>query len=451
MKKISSILLLILISAAVFAAKPKYVFYMIGDGMGLNHVQATVVYNQATGGPEVNFNNFPIRTYVTTRSANSGVTDSAAAGTALATGTKTNNGNLGTDPDAKPLVSLAEMAKAKGYAAGVATSVGVNHATPGAFYGKVKNRGEYNTIAEQLIAHNLDFAAGECFLVENGKGMTSADFARKARENGINVFVGKDEVKDVKGRVIMLANGDFCPPSIDRKEGDTRLEDFTAAAINHLYKTSPKGFFLMVEGGKIDYAAHGQDAGWVVNEVNDFCRSIDLALAFMKKHPSETLIIVTSDHETSALSLGAGKYALLPELLAYQKCSINTLSEGITKLSKKGEEVSWAEFRDFLKDNTGLFGPVEVSDKEKAVLAEMYKETFICNTDKEEKNLYATNKAVALEALRYLYKKAGLTLPIRSHSGANVGLFVKGAGAEKFLECRDNTDIPKTIAKLAGY
>ena len=126
------------------APTPKYVFFMIGDGMGINEVYGAQNYNQITGdGPSViNFTQFPVRTFVTTFSASSLVTDSAASGTALSTGVKTYNNGLGVDPDHNPVNSICVWAHEKGFGTGVATTVGVNHATPAAFYGHVDNRNE---------------------------------------------------------------------------------------------------------------------------------------------------------------------------------------------------------------------------------------------------------------------------------------------------------------------
>lgn len=451
MKKIFIAILALAVSLSAFAQTPKYVFYFIGDGMGINHVQATNFYNRAMGQPEVNFWNFPVRSFITTYSINSLVTDSAAAGTALATGNKVKNGAISYDAEGNDLVSLAEMAKRSGFAAGVATSVGVNHATPAPYYGSAKSRNNYNELAEQLIASNIDFAAGSTIMTTKKSSMKSADFEKKAREAGINVFIGKEEVKKVKGRVIMLAPGGHFPYAIDRKDGDVRLADFTDAAINHLYSVSPKGFFLMVEGGKIDGAAHSTDAANVVTEINDFCESIDLALAFYAKHPNETLIVVTSDHETGGFVNGAGAYKQSVELLANQKLSKNSLTSKIVKLQKNGADVSWNEVKNLLKTELGLWDKVEVSKEEEKVLTGLYKDAFLDGNSKMEKDLYSSNQLIAAEAVRYLQEKSGVSFSFRSHSGGVVGLYAKGAKASELMNCKDNTDLPKVIAKLARY
>ena len=132
---------LCLFSAGISSAQtPRYVFYFLGDGMGLNQVHLTQGYNSALGLPSVPYLDFPVFTMITTHSASSLVTDSAAAGTALSTGGKTRNGSLGVDADGNRLVNIMELAHAKGYGTGVVTSVGVNHASPAAFYAHVGRR-----------------------------------------------------------------------------------------------------------------------------------------------------------------------------------------------------------------------------------------------------------------------------------------------------------------------
>lgn len=451
MKKVVLFIVAVAISFSALAQTPKYVFYFIGDGMGINHVQATNFYNRAMGNPEVNFWNFPVRTFITTYSVNSLVTDSAAAGTALATGVKVNNSTVSYDKDGNAIVSLAQMAKKSGYATGVVTNDAVNGATPSPYYGSAKSRHMLNELAEQLIAADIDFVAGSRFATTKKSDKKPSYFEQKAREAGINVFIGREEVKKVKGRVIMLAPNGKMPYTIDRKEGEPELLDFTQAAINHLYGVSPKGFFLMVEQAKTDAGNHSTDAAVEISEVNDFCKSIELALSFYEKHPNETLIVITADHETGGFANGSGVYSQKLELLANQKISKNALTSKIVKLQKKGAEVSWAQVKNLLKESLGLWDKVEVSKEEEKILTGLYKDSFLDGDSKMEKDLYSSNQLIVAEAVRYLQEKAGVKYAIRSHSGGVVGLYAKGVKASEFMNCKDNTDVPKTIKKVARY
>ena len=193
MKRILSALLATFFALSLWAsegAAPKYVFYFIGDGMGVNQVFGAAEYNEATGyGPAViNFSQFPVRGFVTTVSASSLVTDSAAAGTALATGVKTYNSAIGLNRDEQPVSNLSEWAKAAGFGTGVATTVGINHATPASFIAHTRVRGNYEDIAVQYMTAPVDFAAGGGFITEKNSGHDAAYFEDMARKAGIAVL-----------------------------------------------------------------------------------------------------------------------------------------------------------------------------------------------------------------------------------------------------------------------
>jgi alkaline phosphatase len=439
-------------------ARVKYVFFMISDGMGINQAYGANLFNSANGISDapLNFTTFQTKGIITTHCANSLVTDSAAAGTALATGAKTNSGSLGVDTEGQPLTDLTELAKAAGYGTGVITSVGVNHATPGAFYAHARNRNEYDRIARQLIASDVDFAAGGGFNYERKKPFRPADYAQAAREAGIGVYVGKDEISNIdKSRRALLLGSletNELALAIDRRSGDeTALADFTSAAIDYLYSNYPQGFFLMVEGGLVDHAAHNNDAASDFYEINDFAASVDLVLDFCREHPDEAVVVVTADHDTGGLALGAGKYEVHPERLAGQKESKNALTAKFDALKSSGREVSWEEVRDLLSESLGLWSEVEVSEEQEARFKQLYEDIFINKEDSLEKNWYATNSRLVSEAVDYLDRKADLKYGFSSHSGAPVGLFVSGARADEFRVCSDNTDIPEVVRKIAKY
>ncbi|MDO5442523.1 MAG: alkaline phosphatase [Bacteroidia bacterium] len=467
MRFIGRILAAVVLSMAVampVSAKkekaPKYVFYMIGDGMGINEVFGTELYNQATGfGPaQINFAHFPNRTFVTTFSASSLVTDSSAAGTALATGVKTTNNYLGVDSNYNPVSSVAEWAHKAGFGTGVASSVGMNHATPAAFYGHVKDRDFYEEILQQYIDTDaIDFAAGSTILTEKKKtGHTALDMIKKVREAGITVLVGHDEFKNLaksKGRVLCISTneGDLTP-AINRRGGETKLSHFVTAGIDYLYgHFAKKGFFFMVEGGAIDHAGHNADAAADFQEVTDFAEAMDIVLDFYNQHPNETLIVVTADHETGALMLGAGQYSMNPGLIAAQKYDEGKLTSMYNEL-KKDRTPSWDEVKNFLKANLGLWDTIRVSERQEATFKSAYDREFGLNPgDTSVQSLYSTTSRMVSDAIDYANKQAGFLMPHGVHTGSPVGLFTKGACASRFMECTDNTDIPKMIKAVAGY
>ena len=449
---------------------PKYIFYMIGDGMGFNQVYGAQNYNQVTGdGPEyINFTQFPVRTVITTFSASSLVTDSAAAGTALACGVKTYNGALGVDNDHNPVNSVCYWAHQKGFGAGVATTVGVNHATPAAFYGHADNRNEYDKLATQLIeADFIDFAAGGGFLNEVRKtGRDSKYFEDKAKEAGIAVLHGKEQFRNLanhQGRVFCFSVNPAQTElkyAIDQRGNDTNLSDFVRAGIDYLYgHFADKGFIFMVEGGKIDGAGHGDDAACNIKETNDFAASIDVVLAFYEQHPDETLILVTADHETGGLMLG-NNYEMHPELLKVRKISEDEINRQFRVLAGVGPDrkplpgrtaPTYEQVKEFLGEHLGLWKTIEVDEAQEAAFREMYHNAFELNEEEIVESLYSTSNRIVSDAIMYADKKAGYIWAHGSHTGSPLGLYVKGAVATEFNTCTDNTLIPAFIKRLANY
>ena len=460
MKRICSLILLSLLVAGC-SSKPqvKYVFYFIGDGMGVNEVVGTNLYNEEA----VNFTRFPVVNFITTVSANSLVTDSSAAGTALATGVKTNNSALGVDPEGNPVGNLTGWAHAFGYGTGVATSVGVNHATPASFVAHSDKRGNYDEIALQMIESPVDFMAGAAFLTQRNSGLDVAYYEHKADSAGIAVYKGPEAMRGIdltRPRIVCLSakEEDSLPYAIDRKEDDTRLADFTDAGIRYLEaRYGKKGFFFMIEGGKIDYAGHANDAATCLQEVNDMAESVGLALAFLERHPKETLIIVTADHETGGLMMGSGRYEMHPERLSGQHASVdevtNLFREAFFPEDKPFKTPSWDAVKAFFTEHLGLWGDVEVSERTEGELKAIYDRTFGKGGDRDlnEENLYSVNYRLVADVVRSLDRAAGYQWSFGSHSGSPVGLYVTGACAEEFNTVRDNAEIAPLIAKLAGY
>ena len=443
----------------------KYVFYMIGDGMGINQVMATEQYNKATGnGPEtINFAHFPMRGFVTTVSSSSLVTDSAAGGTALSSGVKTYNSAIGVDADGNPVTSLADWAKAAGYGTGVITSVGINHATPACFMAHTATRRNYEDIITQYFDGQVDFAAGGGIITERKTGHTPAYFEQKADSAGITVLRGIEafaQVESIDGRVLCLGNRpeSDLPYAIDRQEGDVALSHFVEAGIRYLESHfGDKGFFCMVEGGKIDYGGHGNDAAACFRELTDFAEAMDVVLAFKERHPDETLIVVTADHETGGLMLGAGKYEIHPELLAAQKRSAPELTtlfkDAFFPEGQPYKAPSWEAVKAFFTAELGLWDSVDVSESAEAELKDTYDKTFGKGGDRNlgERNLYAVNSKMVSDAVRCLDAAAGYQWSYGSHSGSPVGLYADGRCASAFNTVRDNTVIAPLIAQLAGY
>ena len=460
-----AVLLVIFLVSTVWAQQAKYVFYFIGDGMGVNQVNGTEMYlaeqEGRIGVKPLLFTTFPAGTMATTFSATNSVTDSSAAGTALATGEKTYNGAVSMDDDKNVLSTVAERAKKAGRKVGIATSVSVDHATPAAFYAHQPNRSRYYEIALDLPKAGFDFYAGSGFL----KPTTTADKKEAPHvfpiieEAGYTIARGLDEYKekaaDAKKMILIQKEGaepSCLPYAIDHEEGDLTLPEITESAVSFLSKGNKKGFFLMVEGGKIDWACHSNDPVTVFEEVIDLDNAVRVAYEFYKKHPKETLIVVTADHETGGMGLGIGKYELHLKSLLNQKQSQDLLSKAITDLRKdKAGKASWNEIKDLLTEKMGFWKELPLTWEQEKMLRDEYEQSFVKNKVVFEESLYARTEPLAAAARKVMSQIAMVGWTSSSHTAGYVPVFAIGAGADLFTGKMDNTEIPKRIAKAAGY
>jgi alkaline phosphatase len=425
MKKLSLLLSFLLLVLSGYAQQAKYVFYFIGDGMGVNQVQGTELYRGELEGKigitPIWFTQFPYATTATTFSATNGVTDSAAAGTALATGNKTQNGTIGMKQDLQTEVSsVAVWAKNKGCRVGVTTSVSVDHATPAAFYAHDPSRGSYYKIGTDLYKAGFDFYAGSDFIDPNNKDNkdgNSENLYTMAEKNGYTIARGyKDYLKKCKKADKMILfqsekasekDRTAIPYAIDRTKDDLTLADITRSAINFLSKDLSKGFFLMVEGGKIDWACHSNDAATAFHEVADMDEAVKVAYEFYSQHPDETLIVVTADHETGGFVLGTGAYKLNLQVLKNQKVSESGFTRILNELRKKyNNNVSWEKVQQALKENFGFWDKVKLNEKQEERLLAKYNNTFKGKEAKLEKSEYAQDEPLAAEAKRILSMKS---------------------------------------------
>ena len=452
------------------AQQPKYVFYFIGDGMGVNQVLGTEMYQSELKGEigvtPLLFTQFPYATVAHTFSASNGVTDSAAAGTALATGNKTKNGAIGVNKDMAEVSSVAVWAKNNGYKVGISTSVSIDHATPASFYAHENSRNNSYQIGLDLIESNFDFYAGSDFVNPNNKnakdGKTYENLYDLTAKAGYTLARGyKDYQKKAKKAQKMILfqseaasakdNGSI-PYAIDRQKGDMTLSEITRAGINFLSKNNEKGFFLMVEGGKIDWACHSNDGATAFTEVQDFDNAIKVAYEFYEQHPEETLIVITADHETGGLSLGTGSYDLNLQALKAQKVSENGFTSILNGLRKKYKnQVSWEVVQQALKDNFGFWGSVKLSEKQEARLKAIYDKSFGNQPVNLEKSEYLQNEPLAGEAKRILNSIARIGWNSGGHSAGFVPVFAIGANAHLFQGRFNNIEIPVKIAEAAGY
>jgi len=344
----------------------------------------------------------------------------------LATGEKTTNYVIGMDAKKQyGLKSLARQLKGKGYKIGIITSASIDHATPGGFYASQPDRSMYYEIGVDAANSGFDFFGGAGLLQPRSKRNASAPCLYDLfHQKGYTMYRGMDAYNrsHVKDKVLLFPTDTVSGSlkyALDRSEKDLGLPDLTKACLDNFAETAKKGFFMMVEGGKIDWAAHAHDAATVVTETIDFDQCIRLAHEFYKKHPDETLILVTADHETGGLGLGNSGTNLNIELQKYQQCSQEALTNAMRKMKSAVAIPSWEEMKFFLKKKS-----------------------------KDIVSLYAKDEPLAVAAVALLDKKDSIGWTTKSHTGAPVPLYVVGKQAHLYSGRRDNTDMANILRRL---
>lgn len=275
-------------------AEVKNLIYLIGDGMGLAQMAMLEIENDYV---PTAFSEADHVSLIATRSANNRVTDSAAAGTALASGTKTNNSMLGISPDSVYLYSMMEDARDKGLATGLVVSCYLQHATPGAFYAHVERRHMIEQITGDLVASNFDLMIG------GGSRWLTEEHRTILTDRGYTLAFTQEEALAAETTPLLaMVAEEYLPQAPERGEF---IPQATAKALELLSKNE-EGFMLMVEGSQIDGAGHGNNAAHLLAEMQDFEKVIRLAVDFADTHPG-TLVVVVADHETGGLSMPSGK------------------------------------------------------------------------------------------------------------------------------------------------
>ena len=326
--------------------KVKNIIFMIGDGMGLEQISAAWVCN----GGALNLDNFTKVGIQRTYSANKLVTDSAAAGSALATGQKTNNGMIAMNPDTVAVKSLAEEAMEKGKRAGAAVTCRVTDATPAVFFSHAPSRKLMDDIAVQMTNSGLYFLSGGGTKYWSGRE-DGLDLVGQAEAMGYTYVETKEEMMAVEeGPIIALMDEYELQPALDR--GDI-LPSAVQKALQVL--DNKKGFFLMIEGSMIDDGGHDNKAGKTMEEIFDFDRTLGLVLEWAEKD-GETLVIVTADHATGGMTLLGGS-------IDEKKIRVNYSTTG-----HNGVALPVFAWGPHAEDFVGIYENAELSDKIRALI-----------------------------------------------------------------------------------
>ena len=289
--------------------KVNNIIFMIGDGMGLGHVSMLQLEGKYQPTAFDRAQNIAL---IKTYSVNNRVTDSAAAGTALATGHKTNNSTLGQLPDGTPLESITTKAKNKNYGTGLVVTCHIQHATPAAFYANVESRSDNDGICDDFTKRDYDvmFGGGLRYFKQYYE-KRNKDYNKELAALGYSLHTDLSKLGSIpsEGKVLgLFADGDL--PAATSGKRDGYLANATQKALdiltNNAKKNKNKGFVLMVEGSKIDGESHSRNPQGILAETRDFAAAVDVAMNYADTHPG-TLVVVTADHETGGMSIPSNK------------------------------------------------------------------------------------------------------------------------------------------------
>jgi alkaline phosphatase len=305
---------------AGLAGDARNVILLIGDGMGPSTIGLAKDYARIVEGRElwiekaISGGNMAL---VQAPALGTLVTDSAAAATAIATGARVSNGVVSLGPDGERLTTILELAEKKSRATGLVTTTSLTHATPAAFAAHVSKRSAENEIAVQMLASGVEVLLGGGLRHWMPKGKTASDIAgfsskskRKdnidlvgnAREKGYHVVTSGLELEAVQEteKLFGIFSNSHMPYALDRRPDDAAtapsLVEMTTAALGVLAKNE-NGFFLMVEGGRIDHASHANDVAAMLAEMMEFDEAVGVAMTFADEHPGTT-VFITADHVT---------------------------------------------------------------------------------------------------------------------------------------------------------
>lgn len=432
--------------------RAKGVILLIGDGMGINQVKSAGIYAQRILGKDLAINTIQTSGLTTTHAANSKVTDSAAAATALYSGHKTNTGQLSILPDGRKVFNVAFAAKKAGLSVGVVSTTRLTDATPAAIYSSSARRDCEAYIAGQLPEFSPDVilgGGGAYFVPSSQKGSKRTDqkdIIELMKGRGYGFVENNSDLKAVNPETVDKLFGLFSLSNmayvIDREghkvlSNQPNLAEMTKIVLS-IVGRNPKGFFVMIEGGRIDHACHNQDIKTMITETLDFDAAVGLALSYQKTHP-DVLVIVTADHETGGLiHLPDGDdFTIDPLPLEPIKRSLTYLEDKIKTAPDQQEAI--------LK-SAGLNLTEEEAELLKNNQTKVVEEKPSGNGDRAKRKFA---KSATLEALSMITsQRAKVDWTSFGHTEQPVMTKAVGPGEKLFSGSYDNTDIAKKIAEI---
>jgi alkaline phosphatase len=436
---------------------PKYIFFFLADGTGTTHLEVTRQYNREILGEELIIADKIIKDGVlglmTTHAADSLSTDSAAAATALASGCKANIGALGVCADGTVPATAMEIAKQRGFKIGLVTNAEVYDASPAAFACHVPSRRDYAAIINRYLDLEPDVLMGggrSHFLPRSSPGSRRKDavdviaaFTRK----GYQQLSEKRDLANLRpGRVLGLFSLDEMSFELDRdKNIEPSIYDMTAAAIRQLHDDNANGFFVFIENENTDSASHLSDIASVIHDYREFDRAVGLAYEFYRKYPRETLIIVTSDHETGGLGMTMG----LKDMSNAR--GTNQVAGGIQDLRKiQSIKIS-------LNKASRILGPHPSGESIDRLVREQFSDFTLAPEYREailhrrpvSRTLYLDPTANALGMM--IANHTQIYWMTTSHTNQPVMVAAIGAGAARFSGYYDNAEFGKRLKHLLDH
>lgn len=437
---------ILLLPVSSLAAQAKNIILLIGDGMGPSHIGAAWYYSNRVLGKElrmVELMKVGRTAYLMNDTADAIVTESAAAATQIACGVKVPARAVGMGPDGKtPCKTALELAKEKGMATGLVTTSGITDATPASFASHVEHRSDEASVAVQELQHGVDVLMGgrmQFFLpdISAGQRKDGRNLMDEALAAGYTVVGDKDELQQVNGgKLLGLFNMGNMAFEIDRgKTAEPSLAEMTAKTLE-LLSTNPKGFFAMIEGGRIDHAAHRNDAAATILDTLAFDEAVGVVLEFQRKNP-DTLVIVTTDHETGGMALighskDSKEYVGI-DLSAIQKVPISFE----LLVAELGKNPTPEKVREVVKRNL----MIDLTEDE----AKMVANDTIRKLDPQNYN-YATLHSLGFVLRPYLRVGWGS----QTHTASPLFAFGSGPGSEELVGFRHNTELFRIMKTAMG-
>jgi alkaline phosphatase len=424
MKQVVTLLMAGLCSTALAAPVPKNVIMIVGDGMGPAYTTAYRMFADDPSTPHVEstvFDRLLVGMASTHPDLNTGyVTDSAAGATALSTGVKTYNKAIGVDVNKQSVQTVLELAKQQGRKTGVAVTSQINHATPASFSAHNESRHNYDEIANSYFDDKVDGKFVLDVMLGGGWKYFKRDdrnLVKEFQQAGYQYVDDIENLAQVKsGKPLLGLFGDEGLPWALDSESNHRLPILAKAAIKQL--ENDKGYFLLMEASQIDWAGHSNDIAAAMAEMHDLALTLEWLEEYVKSHP-DTLVVLTADHSTGGLSIGAnGEYNWFPESIKNLKASPAKIAEQILPSTQRWTLASeLLGFKLTQSDVQLLMEPTELKPLHK----------MICKIiDQRTKTGWTTH----------------------GHTGVDVPVFAIGAGYENFIGHSDNTQIAKNIFKL---